>query len=511
MKLSEYKYRNRCPRYAITAINRTKNDFRHILFNVTEKQKEHINRNYLNASIQDRYQLLAGIIDTDGWLNKSGFGYVVTWKSLSLAKDLQELARSLGITAIISKKRNSKYDRYYYDVRLSGKNCSKIPTKVKHCKQARIDRRLYTFSIIPTEVGEYYGLTIGGDHLFLLEDYTIVHNTQVASFIYLYSVLDYAFSHRDACSVHIIYFSLEESPQRVLERYMSHLLYQFDGIRLAPSDLRSTSSEYPVPDEALELLQSQKYKERLDFFKQCVQFETEETNPTGIRNVCINYAKKVGMLKTRKMPSKSDPSKEVEVFESYIPNDPNHYKIVIVDHMSLIESERGMRLKESMDKLSEYFVKYLRNRFGFTCVAIQQQAFDNEGLEAIKQKRLVPTVASLSDTKYTSRDADLVLGLFSPDKFGIPNWLGYDISRLRGYARFLQVIANRNGEVGGICPLFFDGAVCDFEELPPPDKVNELAQYYLEAESRMTYKQQRKLLSLGVVVNVIIKRIFNKK
>ena len=342
---------------------------------------------------------------------------------------------------------------------------------------------------------------------------TKIGKTQLASYIYMYNTLEYAFNHQDQCSVHIIYFSLEESPQRVIERYLSHLLYQLNGVRLAPTDLRSTSVNYPVPDDVLELLKTKPYQDRIEFFKKCVQFETEETNCTGIRNTCINYAKSVGTIHTHKVKSHSDPDKEIDVFDSYTPDDPNHYKIVIVDHMSLIDSERGYRLKDSMDKLSEYFVKYLRNRFGFTCVAVQQQAFDNEGLEAYKQKRLMPTVAALSDTKYTSRDADLVLGLFSPDKFGLPNWLGYDITRLRGYARFMQVLANRNGEIGGICPLFFDGAVCDFKEMPRNDgkQEQELAQMYLEAENRLNYKQQRRLLSLHAVVMTIVKRWKTKK
>ena len=39
--------------------------------------------------------------------------------------------------------------------------------------------------------------------------------------------------------------------------------------------------------------------------------------------------------------------------------------------------------------------------------------------------------------------------------------------------RFLEVVVNRDGEMGGLCPLFFDGAVCRFEELPKPgDKEN---------------------------------------
>ena len=68
-----------------------------------------------------------------------------------------------------------------------------------------------------------------------------------------------------------------------------------------------------------------------------------------------------------------------------------------------------------------------------------------------------------------SRDADIVLGLFSPIRFGITEYFGYDITILKDHIRFLEVIVNRNGEMGGILPLWFDGAVCDFKELPKPD------------------------------------------
>lgn len=326
-----------------------------------------------------------------------------------------------------------------------------------------------------------------------------------ASYVYLYSVLDYCFEHKDQCSCHIIYFALEESVQRVIERYMSHLLYQLDGLRYAPSDLRSTSIDYPLPQEALDLLQSERYQERLKFFEECVQFNTEDTNPTGILRVCEAYAKTVGEYKTHKVPSKSDWTKQVEVFDSYTQNDPNHYKIVIVDHIGLVDKEQGFRTKDSVDKLSEYFVKYLRNRYNYTCVAIQQQASETEGLEAQKQKKIVPSSAGLSDSKYTSRDANLVIGLFDPSKFGLPTWLGYKIqdadgSGLRTYARFLYVLANRDGEMGGICPLFFDGAVCNFEELPRPDNVNEITTYYNKARDLKSYRQQRKLSSLTLAL-----------
>lgn len=315
-----------------------------------------------------------------------------------------------------------------------------------------------------------------------------VGKTNFANFIYVFHALDYAFEHKDQCSVHIIYFALEESVQKIIERYMSYLLYKMDGYRLAPADLRSTSTDYPVPIEALDLLKSEKYQERLQFFEECVRFETENTNPTGILRVCEEYAKSVGDYRSEKIKSKGIFEKDVEVFKSYKQYDPNHYKICIIDHIGLVDKEQGFKgTKEAVDKTSEYFVKYLRNRYNFTCVAIQQQASDSEGLEAIKAKRMVPSAAGLGDSKYTARDADLVLGLFDPSKFGLPAWLGYSIQQadgtgLQNYGRFLYVLANRNGEMGGVCPLFFDGAVCSFSELPRPDDQLNMRYWYDKAK-----------------------------
>jgi len=332
--------------------------------------------------------------------------------------------------------------------------------------------------------------------------------TQIANYLYLFKTLDYCFEHPDRCSCHIIYFALEESVQKIIERYMSHLLFKLDGQRFAPADLRSTSMDYPIPPEVIDLLKSERYQERLRFFEECVQFETENTNPTGVLRVCEAYAKSVGSYKSHKQASKGDWTKEVEIFDSYVPNDKNHYKICIIDHIGLVDREQGFRTKDAVDKMSEYFVKYLRNRYGYTCVAIQQQASESEGLEAIKQKRMLPTASTLGDSKYTARDADLVLGLFDPSKFGLNTWLGYDIGTgLKNYGRFLYVIANRNGEMGGVCPLFFDGAVCDFEELPRPDEVTKIKEYYDKAMELKSWKQKKRIQQL-TLFNFIIS-LFN--
>jgi hypothetical protein len=124
-----------------------------------------------------------------------------------------------------------------------------------------------------------------------------------------------------------------------------------------------------------------------------------------------------------------------------------------------------------MDKLSEYLAKELRNKYYFSPVVIQQAAFEGEGNEAVKLNRIRPSVASLGDSKYTSRDSNIVLGLFSPVRFQLKEYLGYDITKFKDNIRFLEVLVSRDSEMGGLCPLFFDGAVCAFEELPKPDDI----------------------------------------
>lgn len=74
--------------------------------------------------------------------------------------------------------------------------------------------------------------------------------------------------------------------------------------------------------------------------------------------------------------------------------------------------------------------------------------------------------------------ANVVLGLFSPYRFGLTEYMGYDITKLKDNIRFLEVIVNRDGEMGGILPLYFDGAVCYFKELPPPNDTKSINAVY---------------------------------
>lgn len=301
---------------------------------------------------------------------------------------------------------------------------------------------------------------------------------------------------------------------------MSYLLYTISEgrIRISPKDLRSTNNDKPLPEEVLNLLQSDDYKEIIEFFESCIIFSTS-SNPTGVWKECKVYAEANGKVHTTKTTVLDDfgNKKEVDKFDYYEANDPEEIRIIFYDHISLTSLEKGMDLRQSISKLSEYFV-ILRNRYGFSPVVIQQQAFF-ENTEAFKMDKLRPTITNLADNKAVARDCNICLALFSPYAYELDKYLDYDITKFKDNIRFLEVLINRDGNSNGIIALYFDGAVNYFNELPrASDKngINKVYEYLNQIRGvgtslffMVTNNKTKKNLQ-GLKLNNIFARLFNK-
>lgn len=315
---------------------------------------------------------------------------------------------------------------------------------------------------------------------YTITSFTKGGKSQFTSYTFIYKPLMFCYFTKADVDLKILYFPLEETPERIMQRFISWLLFDFSKgkIRVSPRELRSTTS--PVSEEVLEVINSDEFQDMLEYFESHIIFPEEAANPTGIYKYCKNYAEEHGTVYTKigKYKDEFGVVQERQVFDRYEQDNPNEYRLIIIDTINLIDTERGMTLKQSMDKLSEYCAKYLRNRYNYSPIIIQQQSFDQEGNEAFKMGRVRPSVAGLGDSKYTSRDSNVVLGLFSPFRFALKEYEGYDVSKFKDNIRFLEMIVNRDGEMGGLCPLFFDGAVCQFEELPRPESKGEIAKVY---------------------------------
>jgi len=330
----------------------------------------------------------------------------------------------------------------------------------------------FSDDFIGVEQGKYYVVT----------STTKGAKTQFASFVFVFQTILYAYHHPEQLRLKIFYYPLEETPDDIMTRFMSFLLYNLSGgkIRIAPVDLQSTKNDRPVDDSILELLNTGEYAKIIEFFEEHVIFSSS-TNPTGVFVECKEYAEGHGKVYTKKQKVKdefSGETKEIDAFDHYEQDDPDEYRIIFFDHVSLTSTEKGViTLKQGIDKLSENLVK-LRNRYRYIPVVIQQQAFAGESLDAFKENKLRPTIANLADSKYPSRDANVVLGLFSPFKYELPEYQHYDITKLKDNVRFLEVLVNRGGSPGGLVALYFDGAVNYFNELPRPEEKEALKQIY---------------------------------
>ena len=136
---------------------------------------------YLTASIHDRLELLAGLIDSDGFTNGGSSDY--TTKSERLANDIAFLCRSLGMSAYPTKCRkgikSSGFVGEYYRLSVNG-NTDAIPCRVARRKfTPRKQKKSVTrtgFDVMPMGELEYFGFTVDGDNRYLLDDFTITHN-----------------------------------------------------------------------------------------------------------------------------------------------------------------------------------------------------------------------------------------------------------------------------------------------------------------------------------------------
>lgn len=312
---------------------------------------------------------------------------------------------------------------------------------------------------------------------------TKVGKTQVADYLFLYTPLFYALSNPDKIRLKIFYFSLEMSAAEKYRQLMTHMLYIFSNgkLRIDTKHLRSVNETEPLSEEILTILESDTYKRVYQFFEENVHIIDDIRNPFGVYKFCADYAQKKGTQHYKTIDFKDADGNVTDtktVKDFYSQDDPDEYRIIMVDHYKLFTTERGKSMYETiMDWSSNYAVK-LRNTYGYSIVGIQQQMPTQESNENQKLNKLRPTLDGLADCKNTAQDADLILGLYTPFRYGIREYEGYDITKFRDHIRFLEVMGGREGGGGDICPLFFDGAVNFFKELPLPDNTTELRKFY---------------------------------
>ena len=230
-RLRESKSKSKASEFYLVDGNKgTANRFTDNLKLLGVLNKKHIPKSYKISSIQDRLELLAGLLDTDGSLHYEGYDFVQ--KDKQLAEDVVFIARSLGFAVNISecekRIKTIGFVGKYWRVNISG-DCSIIPCRIKY-KQAQPRKQkknhlLTGIKIEQADYGDYYGFEIDGDKQFLLGDWQVTHNTSLLT--------NFATAGLKA-KKKVLFITLEMSEKQICHR-MDSILSGFSAAEIASS------------------------------------------------------------------------------------------------------------------------------------------------------------------------------------------------------------------------------------------------------------------------------------
>jgi len=181
----------------INGQNRTDlNPFKEILKKNNLYKNKFIPSEYIYNDENNRLQLLAGFIDTDGCLkqnNTTAPSFEISQSDRlhgDLIDSLNIISQSLGFATSISYCRRDKLTKKgenmtMKSLRIFGEDLDRIPTRIprkqiiKTGKYTKASIHYSSFEVIPIGKGEFYGWSIDNNERFLLGDFTITHNSRL--------------------------------------------------------------------------------------------------------------------------------------------------------------------------------------------------------------------------------------------------------------------------------------------------------------------------------------------
>ncbi|NOQ34770.1 MAG: replicative DNA helicase, partial [Methylococcaceae bacterium] len=410
LQRTEQTAEGKCPVYGITS-GSVGGD--HSSFSLHKTLRElgvfgnkHIPQQFLTNNRENRLQLLAGLIDSDGHYDDACGGYEITQKNKVLSEQIKFLCDSLGFrTSLIAKQaviKETGYSCEVYRVRFFG-NVDSIPVKV-HRKKARswTCERSWNQTGITLEkdvVDEYYGFEIEGNGLFLLEDMTVVHNTTIA----MNMAENIAINGDKPVAV----FSMEMPGDSLAMRMMSSL-GRIDQHKVRTGKLEE--DEWPRLTSALNILAETKL-----FID-----DTPALTPTEVRSRARRLAREHGPL-----------------------------GLIVLDYIQLMQSpSSGESRVQQISDISRG-LKALAKEMNVPVVALSQL---NRNLEQRPNKR--PVMSDLRESGALEQDADLIVFVYRDEVYN-------EDSPDKGVAEII-IGKQRNGPLGTV-RLTFLGQYTKFE------------------------------------------------
>ena len=307
------------------------------------------------------------------------------------------------------------------------------------------------------------GITPATYYLALAESNT--GKTRIIYTLFWWYPLEYMLTDtvRKEGDLEVFVFSLEMPEEKSLAIAAARWLNRNKKSELSDADIMGMQA---VPSEETQKLSNTpelvEYLDMLDRHTTFIETSDGETILRTVRDYCLANSEKIGTGKDNK-----------PIYEF---KNKNKMVIVIIDHIGNIYVQ-GKPQHEAIKFVSNGLI-VLRNMFGITPVVIQQV---NPGED---KPVLIPTHKQTRESKAPFIDCDTSFGIGNPFKLEIPElkYKGgtyYIIptaeNQGRGVGNRLRMIGTgkvRYGDLTLRLPLYFHGAYCKIEDMPPPDKIN---------------------------------------
>jgi replicative DNA helicase len=418
LSLHEYTQPNRVNRYAITGGygSEKATSIKATLRNIKVLNCKHIPENYLLNSTENRLQLLAGLLDSDGHYLMESNGFEITQKNENLARQIKFLCDSLGFrTSLIPKKATISsigYECEVYRVRIFG-NVDCIPTRIER-KKARVlhtnrDWQVTGIAIEFDKFDDYYGFEIDGNRRFLLEDMTVTHNTALTLNLARNAAIDF--------KKPIAIFSLEMSNLQLVQRLISM------ESEIAADKLRNGKLE------DYEWQQLQSTIERMSEVPIFVD-DTPALNIFELRAKCRRLKQQHGI------------------------------ELIIIDYLQLMSggSETKGNREQEIGSISRA-LKGMAKELNVPVIALSQLSRAVEVRGGAKR----PQLSDLRESGSIEQDADIVAFIYRPEYYQIME--DEQGQSLKGVTEFI-IAKHRNGALDTIKLRFRNeiGRFTDFED-----------------------------------------------
>ena len=372
---------------------------------------------YLATSYDARLDLLRGLLDTDGWVERWG-SMRFSSSSERLARDVVELVRSLGGWCSVRPKRTTYT---YLGVKREGRPayvCNihhdnpKSLILLGHKKDRALTRPVRAWrpvfaSIEPTRVAETRCISVTHPSgLYITDDYVVTHNTSLAMNIAEHVALD--------TGLPVGIFSMEMASTQLVMRMLGSV-GKLDQHRLRTGRLQD--QDWQRLTEAVGKLNDAPM--HID--------ETAALNPLELRARARRLHRQYKQL-----------------------------GLIVVDYLQLMSSSsEGENRATELSEISRS-MKGLAKELGCPVIALSQL---NRSLEQRPNKR--PVMSDLRESGAIEQDADLILFIYRDEVYN-PE------SADKGIAEII-IGKQRNGPIGTV-RLAFLGEHTRFENLADPTR-----------------------------------------